>query len=283
MDAQDPTRWFFEIPIVTRLYLCAAVATTTACFLDFVSPLTLYYNYELIFSKGQYWRVLTSFLFFGTFSLDFLFHMYFLVRYSRLLEEGFFRGRTADFLFMLLFGSSIMIILGCVIPAFSKIKFLGHPLAFMMVYVWGRCPENANARMSFLGLFVFNAPYLAWVLLLFSLFLGNPVETDIVGIIPGHLYYFFEFVYPHVADIRGWSVRKPLKTPVIFHYLCGSVPMSTRIIQAPLMNLPNNLQGNIIQNDNNNNIMDNNNNNNNINQNVLNARGDAPNNHEHED
>ena len=101
----------------------------------------------------------------------------------------------------------------------------------MMVYVWGRCPENANARMGFLGIFVFKAPYLAWILLLFSVILGNPIETDLLGIIPGHLYYFFEFVYPHVADIRGWRIRRPIKTPVILYYLLGTIPPgTTRVI-----------------------------------------------------
>ena len=36
--------------------------------------------------------------------LDFVFHMFFLVKYSKSLEEGSFRGRSADFLWMLLFG-----------------------------------------------------------------------------------------------------------------------------------------------------------------------------------
>ena len=39
-----------------------------------------------------------------------------------------------------------------------NVHFLGSSLAFMMVYVWGRC--NENVRMSFLGLFPFTAPYL---------------------------------------------------------------------------------------------------------------------------
>lgn len=102
-------------------------------------------------------------------------------------------------------------------------------IAFMMVYIWGRSPENSQTRMNLLGLFVFRAPYLAWVLLLFSVVLGNPVETDLLGIIPGHIYYFLEFVYPKVADIRGWRVRKPLQTPAILHYLFGSVPGSMRV------------------------------------------------------
>lgn len=38
--------------------------------------------------------------------LDFVFHMFFLIKYSKALEEGSFRGRSADFLWMLIFGAS---------------------------------------------------------------------------------------------------------------------------------------------------------------------------------
>ncbi len=78
---------------------------------------------------------MTNFLFFGSFGIDYFFHMYFLyvgalspppagrlqpltvlcacssrIRYSRSLEEGSFRGRTADFLFFLLIGGSLMLV-----------------------------------------------------------------------------------------------------------------------------------------------------------------------------
>lgn len=221
-QVQDLMSWYTDIPVVSRLYLTAAIGTTTACFMDLVSPLTLYYNYDLIVHKRQLWRLLSSFLFFGSFSLDFLFHLYFVVRYCRLLEEGPFRGRTADFIYMLFIGAAVMIVLAICFDTFSKIKFLGHPLAFMMVYIWARVPENIHVRMSLLGLFPFNAPYLPWVLLLFSLFLGNPIETDLLGILVGHIYYFLDTVYPQVADVRGWTWRRILVTPSILHFLCGS-------------------------------------------------------------
>ena len=193
------SRRFFEIPPVSRTLLSAAFATTTACYLDIVSPLSLYYNYDLILSKGQFWRLISSFLYFGTFSIDFLFHLYFIIRYSKLLEEGTFRNRMADYIFMLIFCAVIILACAILFDAFAKIKFLGHALAFTMVYVWGRAPENVNIRMALFGLFQFNAPYLPWSLLLFSLFIGNPIETDLLGIIAGHVYYFLEYVYPHVA------------------------------------------------------------------------------------
>jgi Derlin-2/3 len=77
----DLLSWYFEIPPVSRILLSAAFATTTACYLDLVSPLALYYNYELILFKCQFWRMASSFFYFGPFSLDFIFHLYFVVRY----------------------------------------------------------------------------------------------------------------------------------------------------------------------------------------------------------
>lgn len=123
---------------------------------------------------------------------------------------------------MLVFGAILITILTTTIQPFSKIKFLGQPLAFMMVYVWGRSPENADVRMGLLGVLPFSAPYLPWILLLFSFVIGNPIETDLLGIVVGHIYYFLEFVYPVVAEIRGWRTKRILCTPLFLHHLFGS-------------------------------------------------------------
>jgi len=104
----DPLEWYFDIPVISRTYLTASFVTTAACALDLVSPFSLYYNFNLIFLNGEVWRLLTNFFFFGKFSLEFIFHMYFLMRYCRLLEENSFRGRTADFVFMLLLSALFM-------------------------------------------------------------------------------------------------------------------------------------------------------------------------------
>jgi len=80
--------WYLEIPIITRVYLTTSVVTTAACALELVSPFSLYFNAQLVVYKFQVWRLLTNFFFFGALGLDFLFHMFFLVRYCRLLEEG---------------------------------------------------------------------------------------------------------------------------------------------------------------------------------------------------
>lgn len=209
MNANDPLEWYYDIPIISRVYLTAAFGTSAACALELVSPFSLYFNFHLILHKAQIWRLVTTFLYFGSFSLDFLFHMYFLVRYCRLLEEGSFRGRTDDFLYFVLFGASCMTL----VAPFVQVHFLGSSLTFMMVYLWGR--RNEHVRLSFLGLFPFTAPYLPWVLLSFSVLLGQSAQIDLIGIVVGHVYFYLEDVYPIIADIRGWRIRKILATPRI--------------------------------------------------------------------
>ena len=189
--------------------------------------------------------------------MDFLFHLYFVVRYCRLLEEGPFRGRTADFIFMLIIAATLMLIFAFFFENFAKIKFLGHPLAFCCVYLWARAPEQRHVRMSLLGLFPFNAPFLPWILLLCSILLGTPVETDFLGILVGHIYYFFDQVYPQVATIRGWYLKNIIVTPSILHYLCNTnqVTNGVRIEEIPLNLNNDNPDINIAEdNPNNNNI-----------------------------
>jgi len=199
--------WYRSMPVVTRSYCTLALMTTVACQFKVVSPLQLYYNYGLIFYRGQVWRLLTNFLYFGMLNIDFFFHMFFLVHYSTNLEQGSFRGRTADMVFMLLFGAACMLL----VAPFSEVYFLGSSLSFMMVYVWGR--RNPNARLNFLSLFDFNAPYLPWVLLGCSYIMAHNVVVDLIGIAIGHLYYYFEDVYPTQFS------RRPLKTPVFMRAL----------------------------------------------------------------
>ncbi|KAI1903727.1 hypothetical protein AGOR_G00030200 [Albula goreensis] len=170
---------YFQIPVVTRAYTTACVLTTAAVQLELITPFQLYFNPDLILKHYQVWRLMTNFLFFGPVGFNFLFNMIFLYRYCRMLEEGSFRGRTADFVFMFLFGGVLMTIFG----TFVSLVFLGQAFTIMLVYVWSR--RNPNVRMNFFGLLNFQAPFLPWVLMGFSLLLGNSIIVDLLGIAPG--------------------------------------------------------------------------------------------------
>lgn len=210
--AQVLEDWYKQMPVITRSYLTASILTTVGCSLEIISPYSLYLNPVLVVKQYEFWRLITNFFFFGKMDLDFLFHMFFLARYCKLLEENSFRGRTADFFYMLLFGGTVLtavVLAGGMVPylsvSFAKILFLSNSLTFMMVYVWSK--RNPFVHMSFLGLFTFTAPYLPWVLLGFSVLVGSSPWVDLLGMVAGHAYYFLEDVYPIMTG------RRLLKTP----------------------------------------------------------------------
>lgn len=210
--AQVVEDWYKQTPVITRSYLTLSVLTTVGCALEVISPYHIYLNPDKVIGQCQYWRLITNFFYFGRLDLDFLFHMFFLARYCKLLEETSFRSRTADFFYMLFFGGSLLtaiVLLGgmfqMVSESLARILFLSNSLTFMMVYVWSK--RNPHVHMSFLGLFTFTAPYLPWVLLGFSIIVGSSPWVDLLGMCAGHAYYFLEDVYPIMTG------RRLLKTP----------------------------------------------------------------------
>jgi Derlin-2/3 len=87
-----------------------------------------------------------------------------------------------------------------------KATFLSTALTFMIVYVWAR--RNPAVMMNFLGVFNFNAPFMPWVLLGFSLLLSGQLPVaDLIGIGAGHAYYYMVDIYPILYG------QRPLKTP----------------------------------------------------------------------
>ncbi|XP_048819964.1 derlin-3-like isoform X3 [Lagopus muta] len=208
MAYQGLAQEYLGMPAVTRAYTTACVLTTAAVQLEFITPFQLYFNPDLIFRKLQIWRLITNFLFFGPLGFSFFFNMIFLYRYCRMLEEGSFRGRTADFVFMFLFGGFLMTLFGL----FASLFFLGQAFTIMLVYVWSR--RNPYIRMNFFGLLNFQAPFLPWVLMGFSLLLGNSIIIDLLGIAVGHIYYFLEDVFPNQP-----GGKKLLLTPSFLWYL----------------------------------------------------------------
>ncbi|KMQ96266.1 derlin-2 [Lasius niger] len=65
----------------------------------------------------------------------------------------------------------------------------------------------------------YQAPYLPWVLLGFSVLLGNTIWVDLVGMAVGHTYYFAEDVFPRLRG--GFRI---LKTPQILKTLFDAHP-----------------------------------------------------------
>jgi Derlin-2/3 len=203
--------WYYSIPVITRTYLTLSTLTSFAVTFDLLSDLQLYLNFSLVFKNFQVWRLLTNFLFFDKFSINFVLHLYFLYFYCRRLEEHSFHRKSADFLYLMLFGSVIMLF----IAPLLRLYFLSHSLVIMLVYVWSR--RNPHEQLRLYGLFTVGAGYISYILLGLQWMMGGSPIVDLMGIFVGHCYVFLKDVLP--AEYENINI---LKTPHIFTYLFPS-------------------------------------------------------------
>lgn len=199
-------------PPITRGYLIAATGLMVLCSLDLISPFHLYLNWSLVFSQFQIWRLVTCFLFFGTFGLPFFWNAYVLVFYCASLEDMSFSGKPADFLYLLLTGSWMLLLIGYF---FDSSYFISGAMIDVMTYLWGR--RNAQARVQVIFLTV-RAPYLPWALAFVSLLMGSNLQDHVYGIAAGHIYYFFEDVFPYMPVSKGFRL---FRTPRLLKIICG--------------------------------------------------------------
>jgi len=198
-------------PPVTRGFILSSVALASLCSLEVISPYSLYLNWQLILREGEIWRLLTSFLFFGNFSIPFFWNLYVLVFYCSSLEEMAFRGRTADFLYMLIVGAAMLLL---ATYFFGSSFFMSNAVIDLMTYVWGR--RNSNTMMHFV-FFAVRAVYLPWALAFVSWLMNGSLQDHLMGIAVGHIYYFFEDVYPLMPTSGGFRL---FRTPRILCILC---------------------------------------------------------------
>jgi hypothetical protein len=127
----------------------------------------------------QYWRLLSTFVYFGPLSLNLLFHIFFIQRYARMLEES--AASVAHFAWLMAYA---VISLLTIAPIANQ-AFLGTTLSSTLVYIWSR--RNPDIRLSFLGLLTFKAPWLPWVLIAFNVVLhGHWPKDELCGIAVGH-------------------------------------------------------------------------------------------------
>jgi len=201
MPDESPEEWYRNLKPVTRAYLTASFVTTIVVQMELLSPMLLLLDFDGIFGRLELWRLLTNFCFFGTFSLPFVFSMFFLIRYGRELEVKRFEGRSADMVWFMAFSGLLMM---AVVFLFGNslggMPFLSQSMLSAIVYLWSR--EYSEQVISIFGLFNVQAFYFPWVLCAIHKLMGGSPLPDLVGIFGGHVYYFLE-------DIQGIQLKAP--------------------------------------------------------------------------
>ncbi|KAJ2745766.1 hypothetical protein GGI20_001883 [Coemansia sp. BCRC 34301] len=198
--------WYYQIPICTRMYMTATFILTLALQMEWATPFQVFYNFEYAFSKGQYWRVATTFLYMGKFSLEWLFNMYFIVQYLRDLEEGSYLTRPADFAWLLILVCATLLVLA----PYLGFVYLGSLLVASMTYMWSRF--HSYLSISFMGMFTTSAAYLPWIMLAFSSIVeGRWPKGELMAIGVGHVFWFLSEEWPRRAESGGQNLLRAPK------------------------------------------------------------------------
>lgn len=202
--ARSFDEWLNNLGPITRCAFGVAVVLTLL-----VSVNAFPFNYITLspsaFTNFELWRIFTAAFFFGGFSFSWLFSIAMFVSYMNYNESYDFKGKSGDFLWMLLLlvvGSS----LGGVILDFYFTSF-----ALLMSLCWIFCKRHPELKMDLYG-FEFTANTFPWILLLFNFIIRPGIMQDILGIFVGHVFFFFKDVVPktHGKDIFStpeWFLR----------------------------------------------------------------------------
>jgi len=190
-----------SIPIVTKSFLVPSVIVPFV--LRFKSDLVYYafYDVKRVFGHGELYRLIVPF-FVRQLGFSFIMDMFFLYRHMKQLEEEEYRGKKADFVWMIiLLMTAVLIICG-----FGKQPFLSQALMMSILYVWSRKFPDVN--MTFMFGIRFKSKYLVWVLTIYHLILAGSVFQEVTGIICGHVYWFCSDVLPRTHGIE--LVKAPI-------------------------------------------------------------------------
>lgn len=200
--------WYMQVPVVTRTFFTVAFLTSLAVRLRIINPYLLYFSWSSVLQKRQLWRLVTPFLFVGELDPQYIVVICLTAQYSRMLEEQSYYGRPLKFVKLLVFAMASLLLLS----EWLRLPFLSAPMTYVIMYVWSR--RSPHMRVAFLGILAVNAPYLPWVCLGFSALLNQDSswKAGLCGILIGHVYYFFEDIWPRVRMV-GVSQTPPPPPP----------------------------------------------------------------------
>nr|CAH8873054.1 unnamed protein product [Trichobilharzia regenti] len=211
MPGNELSEMFNSIPPVTRYWFSGTILFSLLGKLNIIDPMRMILLWDRIFSHFEIWRPITALLFYPvspSTGFHFLINLYFLYSYSSRLENGMFLGRTADYVFMFMFTWLTLVI----VSFLAAFYVLLEPMVLTVLYIWSQL--NRDVPVQFWFGMQFKAMYFPWVLVIFNLIVRGSAMMELVGIIVGHLYYFFVFQYPQ--EYGGQAI---LKTPGFLYRL----------------------------------------------------------------
>ncbi|KAL7715847.1 Derlin [Entamoeba marina] len=175
---------------------------------------TFTFDVDAIF-RGELWRLVTCFLVFTeNFNIYFIFNIFFTVHVSEVLEQT---CRTwLHYLWCLLLGCFAMIFISFFVHFIGyvpgELPLLSNSLNFFLIYLWSKRHRDQHVGLMFV--IVIRVAYLPWIYLLIDTMLHHEGVDDIYGLIVGHVFYWFEDVFPMYYKWNPLGLPKSIENMV---------------------------------------------------------------------
>lgn len=193
--------WWSSLGAITKRVLVISVAISAAVTSRSISPYLITADFSATVFSFQIWRIVTAVFYLGNFSFPWLMALAMLVTYTKYHEETEFKGRRADFIWMLTMIISFLTLCAWIL-SMPVVSF-----AFTMSLCWIFCKRNPSMKLS-IYFFAFDANIFPWALMAFHVVLGQSIVDDLVGIVAGHGYLFLSDMLPKTHGIE--LVRTPV-------------------------------------------------------------------------
>ena len=205
----DLEQFWNGIPPVTKAYTTLAMAISFAITFEIASGYSFYLNLSLVVNEQQWWRVITMFLPCMPFSWNYFLHMHMFYMYSRQLEEHFYLGQTAQYLYFLLV--TMAMLFG--VAVYQSSFFVASEFLSVLIYVWSkRFPDE---HLAVFGLIPIRSVYMPAFMLSFAYFMGSveQAKKDLLAMALGHCLWYLGDVFP---QLTGWNPVHPQWVAAMF-------------------------------------------------------------------
>jgi len=163
------------------------------CQLEILNPQLISLNWPLVINKLQVWRLFTPVCFFGKFSFQFMFQLYFFTSFSSKLENNEIFAEKGEYLFFLIVQVLLLDVISLALAWPTGFPMLGPALVFAILYYWSRREPYASLNMFSFTIKGYQFPF---ALMGFQLLMGGNIWMDLLGLASGHIYYFLKEVVP---------------------------------------------------------------------------------------
>lgn len=181
---------FESIPPFTRIYGIIVIGLGLIVSLKLIHPIYLVYSFDLVFGRGEIWRLFTSIFFIG--QLDFNFLLYIITSFMFIagLERSHFSERTSNLVFIFILNSIFSLLLSTLFTSFSVGSSVLHSLEFIYAKLF---PDQ---MVNLFMIIPVRVAYLPFVHLLLAVLQGGSMIPALIGIISGHLTFYLLFILP---------------------------------------------------------------------------------------